>query len=212
LLNWRCNKIFSIKNQAREEIIEKKSRFIASVFPINSKEEAEEKINEIKKEFWDARHNVYAYILPNNISKFSDDGEPQGTAGQPALSVLQNEEMFDVCLVITRYFGGILLGGGGLVRAYSNSAALAIKEAKKVLRCNCERISFKVPYNLYGKLQFFLSSNNLQPLSCDYKENIIVEILVREEASQKICAGVTDLSAGQITFSSYGVVESDYPL
>jgi len=195
------------------EFVEKRSRFIAYLSPVRSREQAEDWISSIKKKNKDATHNVPVYrLFHTGIEHYSDDGEPQGTAGQPALSVLQNEEMFDVCLVITRYFGGILLGGGGLVRAYSNSAALAIKEAKKVLRCNCERISFKVPYNLYGKLQFFLSSNNLQPLSCDYKENIIVEILVREEASQKICAGVTDLSAGQITFSSYGVVESDYPL
>jgi len=130
LLSWRCSNIFNIKKSARDEIIEKKSRFIASVYPVFSKIEAEEKILEIKKEFWDATHNVYAYILPGNISKYSDDGEPQGTAGLPVYNVLQKKDLENVLVVVTRYFGGTLLGKGGLIRAYTDATKKGLESAE----------------------------------------------------------------------------------
>ncbi len=195
------------------EFVEKRSRFLAYLSPVSTREEAVEQIEVIKRKHRDATHHVPAYRLYHTgVEHCSDDGEPAGTAGQPTLSVLQNEELFDVSLVIVRYFGGVLLGGGGLVRAYSHAAALAVRAARRVLRCSCERLRLAVPYPLYGKLQFFLSSRALTPCSCDYGEQITVEVLVRAEFSERIQAELTELSGGRIGISSSGAIESDYPI
>ena len=133
--------------EAREEIIEKRSRFIASVYPIKTEQEAIELINNLKKEFWDARHNVYAYSLKNgNICRYSDDGEPSGTAGVPVLDVLRKQNIVDCLVVVTRYFGGILLGTGGLVRAYTASAVKGIEAAKIVKMLPCSKLTLSCPY------------------------------------------------------------------
>ena len=117
------NEYKTVKDIGIAEIVEKRSRFIASVRPVSSEEDALEYLNMLKQKYWDARHNVYAYIIrENNIMRYSDDGEPSGTAGVPVLDILKREELTDVIVVVTRYFGGILLGTGGLVHAYSKAA------------------------------------------------------------------------------------------
>ena len=200
LLNWRCNNIFTVKNQARDEIIEKKSRFIASVFLVDSKEDAEKKISEIKKEFWDARHNVYAYVLPNNICKYSDDGEPQGTAGLPIFSILQKREITNVLVVVTRYFGGILLGKGGLIRAYSEAAKKALEKAIIYEIINYAKVRFICGYELKDKIFFYFDKAQIQYTST-FAENVQIEIEVPEEKIQEIVQDVIKLTENKITYT-----------
>ena len=135
------------------EIEEKKSRFICHIFKIKSEEEAEEYITAVKKKYWDARHNCYAYVIGERkeFMRCSDDGEPQGTAGKPMLDVLLGEELYNIAVIVTRYFGGVLLGTGGLVRAYSHSAVLALQAAGIVKMEQCLVCSLSCDYNQYGK-------------------------------------------------------------
>lgn len=143
----------TVKKQASDELTEKRSRFIGYIKPVTSEEEAVAFISEIRSKHWDARHNVYAYSLrENNICRYSDDGEPSGTAGQPVLSVLTKSGTTDAVIVVTRYFGGVLLGTGGLVRAYSAAASLALKAGEPVVMRRCVNCSLSCDYDRYGKL------------------------------------------------------------
>ena len=119
----------TLNQRAQDEFVERKSRFIGTATPVSTQEEAIAFIDEMRSKYWDATHNVYAYILRDGTKRYSDDGEPQGTAGVPVLDVLQKEGLTDLCVVVTRYFGGILLGAGGLVRAYSHGAKIAVDAA-----------------------------------------------------------------------------------
>lgn len=135
------------------ELFEKKSKFIAQVKPVKSEKEALNFINDIKTRNWDARHNVYAYVIKeNNISRCSDDGEPHGTAGVPVLEVIKKNDLKNVALVVTRYFGGILLGTGGLVRAYSQAASMVLSRVRIIKMALCYDCSLFCDYNQYGKL------------------------------------------------------------
>ena len=149
---------FIIKEGGQGEIVEKKSRFIATVLPIDTEEEALQYIEKIKKKYWDARHNCFAFVIGSNneIQRFSDDGEPQGTAGKPILETLLNENLHNTLIVVTRYFGGTLLGTGGLVRAYGQSSKEGIRNS--VIQKVCEGISFKltVDYNSIGKIKYIM--------------------------------------------------------
>lgn len=143
----------TIKNEAIEEYIIKKSRFIGHIKPVTTQQQALDFIAEVSKKHWDATHNVYAYILrEGGIKRFSDDGEPQGTAGIPALDVLQKSEVTDCAVVVTRYFGGIMLGAGGLVRAYSHSASIAVNAGQIITMAMCARLKIVSDYGFYGKL------------------------------------------------------------
>ena len=140
---------FTISQPAEASFIEKRSEFIGCIAPVSTNDEAVEFINSIKSKHRKAKHNVYAYILrKDNISRYSDDGEPQGTAGVPVLDVLKKRGLTDVCVVVTRYFGGILLGGGGLVRAYSHAAAIACDAAHIMNMCVCKKIKIECDYSL----------------------------------------------------------------
>ena len=143
----------TIRAAASAEFVEKRSRFIGYISPITTQQDAIAFIDSIKSKHWDATHNVPAYIIrEGNICRFSDDGEPQGTAGMPALNVLQKEELTDCVLVVTRYFGGILLGGGGLVRAYSHAAKIAVDAGGIVTRAECSIVKIRCDYTFYGRL------------------------------------------------------------
>ena len=143
----------TIRAAASAEFVEKRSRFIGYISPVTTQQDAIAFIDSIKSKHWDATHNVPAYIIRNgNICRFSDDGEPQGTAGMPALNVLQKEELTDCVLVVTRYFGGILLGGGGLVRAYSHAAKIAVDAGGIVSRAECIIVKIRCDYTFYGRL------------------------------------------------------------
>ena len=147
-------KYITVKSPAESSYIEKRSEFIGHISPAETNEDAINFINHIKENNRKARHNVYAYILRDgNISRYSDDGEPQGTAGIPVLEV-RKTNLTDVCCVVTRYFGGILLGGGGLVRAYSHSTALAIEAAEVLKMYKCSELILSLSYDLYGKITY----------------------------------------------------------
>ena len=143
----------TVEQEASAQFVEKKSRFIGHCRPVATEEEALAFIQEKRSQYWDASHNVYAYVLrQGNLARFSDDGEPQGTAGIPVLDTLQKAGVTDCVVVATRYFGGILLGGGGLVRAYSHTASIALGAAHKVLMRECLLLSLSCEYALYGKV------------------------------------------------------------
>lgn len=163
----------SIEKEAVAEIIEKKSKFIATIFPINSKEEAENRISEIKKKYYDAKHNCYAYVV-GNVEKCSDDGEPSGTAGAPLLDLLKNKELTNVVVIVTRYFGGILLGTGGLVRAYTETAKKAIESTSIVIKEYGIRYSVEINYNSLKDLQHLCKMLEINIVKIDYKINVNV--------------------------------------
>jgi len=150
------NKIKTINNCSEIEIVEKKSRFIANAAPVETEKQALEFIEKIKKKYWNARHNVFAYQIgeKNQIQRCSDDGEPSGTAGKPILDIISGEELKNVVVVVTRYFGGILLGTGGLVRAYSKSAKEAIMQSGIIEKILYKQINVKVDYSISGKVKY----------------------------------------------------------
>jgi len=183
----------TVAHYGEDNITEKKSRFIASVKPVETEEAAVEFINEIRSKYPDARHNVYAYIIDeNNISRYSDDGEPQGTAGIPVLNVLQKEKLVDTAVVVTRYFGGILLGTGGLVRAYGQAAKLGIVNAETVERTLCSVIEIKADYTLVGKIQYIISSGGYIIENTVYENDVTFTVCVKLADSDGFLKKITD--------------------
>lgn len=171
----------TIRQSAETEIIEKKSKFIANVFPVTSGEEAEEVLAKIRKKYFDATHNCFAYQigLNNEIQRFSDDGEPKGTAGKPILDVLKGEDVKNTLICVTRYFGGTLLGTGGLVRAYGKAAKEGLKASGIVEKRKVQLFELIMPYTLLGKVQYDLNEYGYTIRDINYKEVVValVEIL-----------------------------------
>ncbi len=187
----------TISAPAKDSFIEKRSEFIGYIAPVKTNEEAVEFVNSIKAEHRKAKHNVYAYILrDNNISRYSDDGEPQGTAGMPVLDVLQKRGLTDVCIVVTRYFGGILLGGGGLVRAYSHAASLACDAAQIMDMCLCHRLRISAEYTMYGKIAYILPNYKTITVNSDFGQSVSLEILVLSENLQPLIKELTEITNG----------------
>lgn len=180
------------------EIIEKKSRFIATVTPISSEEDALLFIEQIKKKYWDARHNCTAFTLGDRhqLTRCSDDGEPAGTAGRPMLDVLLKEDIHDVAVVVTRYFGGTLLGTGGLVRAYSGAVQEGIRNAVVLTRRTGLRLQIHTDYTNIGKIQYLLGQHQIPTLSSSYTDAVTLEVLVPTEDLDSFCAAVTEGTAG----------------
>jgi uncharacterized YigZ family protein len=168
----------TVLNSASEEYEEKRSKFISSVKPVQSEEEALEFINGLKTKYWDATHNVYSYYIngSNTIQRYSDDGEPSGTAGLPVLEVIKRKGVQNVAVVVTRYFGGTLLGAAGLIRAYSKSASLGIEAAEIVKRKLCAEVVLILEYTLFGRVQNLILANNYTIKDIAYAQD--VEILV----------------------------------
>lgn len=189
----------TVKEFNSDEYIVKRSRFIGYAKPVTTVEEANTFIAEIKSKHWDATHNVYAYILrEGGVKRYSDDGEPQGTAGVPVLDVLEKEGLQDVCVVVTRYFGGILLGGGGLVRAYSHSAKIGVDSAKIITMAHCLDLEVQCDYTFYGKLNAFLANEETVILDTQFTDNVSVIFRIKSENKSNIEAKIIDLSNGQI--------------
>lgn len=187
----------TISETTKASFIEKRSEFIGCIAPVTTGEEAVEFINSVKAEHRKAKHNVYAYILrKDNISRYSDDGEPQGTAGVPVLDVLQKRMLTDVCIVVTRYFGGILLGGGGLVRAYSHAASLACDASHIMDMCLCRRLKITADYSLYGKISYLLPSFDTITVNSDFGSNVSLEILVLSEKLDALKKEITEATNG----------------
>lgn len=179
----------TIKDNVQTEIIDKKSKFIANLFYIESIKEAEEIINKIKKKYFDARHNCIAYrVIEKNrlIEKSSDDGEPSGTAGAPMLNILQKNNLVNVLVIVTRYFGGVLLGTGGLVRAYSNSLLQAIEKSEKIKKCYGQELEVFLEYNEFENFKYYCKNNKINIVETQYLENIVCKIELEESESNQL--------------------------
>ena len=186
------------------EIQEKKSRFIADVFPVHSEEEALSCIAAIKKQHYDARHHCYAYRIEREqgfppLERASDDGEPQGTAGQPILSVLRGEDLENALLVVTRYFGGTLLGTGGLVRAYTQAAKEGVAAAELAEKVPAKRLHIMVGYNHVDGVQYLLRQQGITPESADYAASVTFEVLVRQEDAPSLADAILEKTDGEAT-------------
>lgn len=181
------------------EIEEKKSRFIAYVKPVNSEEEASDFIDEIKKKNWDARHNCAAAVIGKNneFTRCNDDGEPAGTAGKPMLEVLLGEGVHNVAVVVTRYFGGILLGTGGLVRAYQAAVKAGLAASKVAEKRQGVKMTLRTDYNGIGKIQYIMGSMGINCVDTRYTENVEVDVIVPSEQEKEFCNKITDGTAGR---------------
>ncbi len=190
-----------IKDGSTGEIVEKKSRFICELRYVETEEEAENFIKEKKKQYHDARHNCSCYIVgsENPIKKSSDDGEPSGTAGRPMLEVIEGEGIYNIACVVTRYFGGVLLGTGGLVRAYQAATKEALENARILSMITVEELLIEVDYNNWGKLDNLFRDEGIIIDNIDYAENVKVVALVPVEKSQKIYDKVVEMTCGKVT-------------
>lgn len=169
----------TINQNVSAEIVEKKSKFIANVFYVESVEDAEEKVREIKKKYFDARHNCFAYSVFSKdgiVNRFSDDGEPSGTAGGPMLNILNSRGLTNLVVIVTRYFGGILLGTGGLVRAYTGATQEALNQITEVCKDLGLEVKLQTTYPDLEKLKYYLKQNNIEITNIEYNEN--VEVLI----------------------------------
>jgi len=192
----------TVQNDASAEMIERKSRFIGYCRPVKTQDEAIEFINEIRTLHRQATHNVYAYVLrDDNIMRYSDDGEPAGTAGVPVLEVIKKEGLTDVAVVVTRYFGGVLLGAGGLVRAYGKSAKLGIDAAVRVEKIYCSVYMIRCDYSTYGKLEYAINTGGYILKDCAFENDVCLTVGVRSGEEQAFTKAVADISGGsaQIT-------------
>ena len=179
----------TIKENVTAEITEKKSKFIVNLIKVKNKQQAENEINKIKKAYHDARHNCIAYRVVENgqiIEKSSDDGEPSGTAGGPMLNILQKNNLCNLVIVVTRYFGGILLGTGGLVRAYSEATQQAIEKSTKVIKVIGREMIIELDYSNLEKFKYYCKNNNINIKKIDYMGNIILKIEMEESVKEKI--------------------------
>lgn len=202
---------FTIYEPAEASFIEKKSEFIGYIAPVKTNDEAVAFIARIKAMHRKARHNVYAYILRHdNISRYSDDGEPQGTAGTPVLEVLQKRGLTDVCIVVTRYFGGILLGGGGLLRAYSHAASIACNAAKIMDMRLCHRLRINADYGMYGKISYILPNFDVITVNSDFGSSVTLEILVQNELLPSLIKELTEITNGTTEITDHGEFFEDF--
>ena len=188
----------TVSLEASDEFTEKRSRFIGYVKPVTTEEYAAEFVSKIKSENWNAAHNVYAYVLrEGQIRRFSDDGEPQGTAGIPVLDVILKEGLTDCAVVVTRYFGGILLGTGGLIRAYSHAAKIAVLSGKIVTMRLCLTAEVVCDYNFYGKLSSFIPAQGGKITDADFRENVAVDFIVPKSEYGRFSKNLTEISSGR---------------
>ena len=196
--------------QAQDEYIVKHSRFIGYAKPVKTEKEAQEFIAEISKKHWDAKYNVYAYsIREGGIKRYSDDGEPQGTAGMPVLNVILQEDITDCVVVVTRYFGGILLGGGGLVRAYTHSAKIGIDAAGIITLSKWTVCKISCDYTFYGKLETFIRDFGGVIENTDFGENVTLEYRIEKGTEDAFDKKLKDLTNGKIAFDITGEVIAD---
>ena len=187
------------------ELVEKRSRFIARVWPVADEEEALSHIREMREKHWDATHNVYAYILrENGTMRYSDDGEPGGTSGMPTLNVFRGEKIVNVCCVVTRYFGGILLGTGGLVRAYSASAKLALNAAGVSEMALWRSKLISCAYGQYERIKRLLEEFEAVVENTDFAADVVIEALLRADRAPDFDRRLVELTAGTVVSEDAG--------
>ena len=181
------------------EIVEKKSRFIATVRPVESEEEALAFLEEMKKKYWDARHNCYVYSVGMNreFTRCSDDGEPSGTAGRPMLDVILGEDIYNVAVVVTRYFGGVLLGTGGLVRAYSKAVQEGLASSKVILKQKGIALKITTDYTGIGKIQYIAGERNIPILDSEYTDKVVMKLLVPIQDVGSVQKAITEGTNGR---------------
>lgn len=190
----------TVLENASDEFVEKRSRFIGYCKPVKTEQEAIDFINEKRSEHWDATHNVYAYSLrEGNIKRYSDDGEPSGTAGMPVLDVIVKNEIFDVVVVVTRYFGGVLLGTGGLVRAYSHGSKIAVEAAKPVIMQNCLVCEARCAYNQYGKVSSLIIGVGAAVDDTVYESDVLVKFHIKPDLLGTLNKKLADATSGEVT-------------
>lgn len=195
----------TVLKRAEAIFIEKRSKFIATVVPVSEEQQAIEHINSMRSKYYNATHNVYAYIIDkNNIARFSDDGEPSGTAGVPVLEVLKKEELTDVCVVITRYFGGVLLGAGGLIRAYGHSCKLGVNKAKIITRTLCDIVELKCDYTMLGKILYEITRQGLTISDTKYHTGVTIYIYVPTDKTKWFLNYILDISNARVICEAVG--------
>ncbi len=191
---------FTVAEAKENLIIIERSKFICNIRPVADEEDARAFIEEIRKKHSLANHNCYAYIADDKglVQKFSDDGEPQGTAGLPMLNVLKNKRMYKTAVVVTRYFGGIKLGTGGLTRAYGGSVSECLAITKIVNMQRAAKLELTADYELYSKLVKFLVGDNLRVLNTDFSDNVKVLIVIKADLADSFCEKIVDLFNGKL--------------
>ena len=193
----------TVKIESHDEFTEKRSRFIGYVKPVKTEQEAVEFINSLRSKHWDARHNVYAYSLrEGNIKRYSDDGEPSGTAGMPVLDVITKSEVYDVCVVVTRYFGGVLLGTGGLVRAYSQGAKIALEAGRIVKMQSCCVCSLTCNYNQYGKISSLILDMGGTVDDTSFEADVTLKFHIKPDQFDALNKKLADLTSGEVQAKS----------
>ena len=195
-----------------DEFIEKKSRFIGRLWPVETEEAALEKIQEMKKKHYDATHNCWAYIIKDGAVRFSDDGEPGGTAGMPMLQVLQREGLYNCVCVVTRYFGGILLGAGGLVRAYTKGAKIAVDAAGKSMKRVWTVLYVPCPYTYYERVKLLVGDCEGIIRSTEFGAEVELELLFAEGVADTFLAKLTDMTAGTVEGMETGKEYRAFPI
>ncbi|MEG0615820.1 MAG: YigZ family protein [Oscillospiraceae bacterium] len=201
----------TIYGEAHCSFFEKKSEFIGHISPAKTADEAVAFIEKIRSENRKATHNVYAYLLRNgHSSRYSDDSEPQGTAGVPVLDVIKKTELTDVCIVVTRYFGGVLLGAGGLVRAYSHAASIAINSAQIMIMRACFRLDFSIEYNLFDKISHLLPDYEIKLISTDFGSGVEISLLVKADLCNDLCQKLVDITNGRINICKSDELFEDF--
>jgi uncharacterized YigZ family protein len=188
----------TVAHEAQSMLVEKKSKFIANVKPVDNEADALEFLAKMRSKYSDARHNVYAYVIDeNNIFRYSDDGEPGGTAGMPVLDTIRKSGLVDVIVVVTRYFGGTLLGTGGLVHAYSSSARDGLLAAKEITREKCNIVDVKVDYTLVGKVQYMLGTDGYTTEDTIYENDVTFKVVCSLDDTENFISKVTELTSGR---------------
>lgn len=188
----------TVLHRSETLLVEKKSKFITNAAPAATEEEALAFLNEIRSKYPDATHNVYAYVIDeNNIFRYSDDGEPSGTAGMPVLDAIRKADIVDAAVVVTRYFGGTLLGTGGLVHAYGTSASGGLKNSCIVIREKCDIVSIRSDYTLSGRIQHKISEDGYTIEDTEYGADVTFKICSPMENTEKLMEEITDLTNGK---------------
>lgn len=188
----------TLRGPGRAEIVVKRSKFIATASPVAAEQDAQAFVDEIRREFWDATHNVYAFVVGehNEIARSSDDSEPSGTAGRPVLEVIRREDVHYCVVVVTRYFGGTLLGAGGLVRAYSGAAREGLHAAGIARAQPMREVLFVIEYPMLGKVQNHLAETGIDVVNVDYTERVTIRVMVRSDALDLFAKAMTELLSG----------------
>lgn len=188
----------TIEAPAQDEFVERRSRFIGQIAPVTSEEEAMAFLKGLRDKHYDARHNVFAFVLKDGRSRFSDDGEPSGTGGKPVMDVILGAGLSDVAVVVTRYFGGVLLGTGGLTHAYSQGAGLAVAAAKPRPMRPATAVKMVCDYGFYGQLSYLLPRYQVFTASSDFGEKVTLDLRCPTENLASLCSELTELSSGQL--------------